>query len=165
MRDKCLSERSYSYGSRMVQALLASLCSIWARDGRSANPEDWRGDGESCMFCTDKASTEAAHCQTEYQKRPHQHWGQLLTAAEVKIDWHTPSEAEVDFALEILKTVVDPAVERLEALAGTGQTITKEWRNDFNRYNSLVRGAMAGVSSLTAVTEPAEPGEAISDIG
>ena len=71
----------------------------------------------------------------------------------------------MDFALEILQTVVAPAVERLEALAGSGQTVSKEWRNDFNRYNSLVRGSMAGVSSLTAVAEPAEPGEAISDIG
>lgn len=101
----------------------------------------------------------------EYQKRPHQHWGQLLTATEVKVDWHMPSEAEVEFALEILTVVVEPAIERLEQLAGSNQSVTKEWRNDFNRYNSLVRGAMAGVSSLTAVTEPAEPGEAISDIG
>lgn len=101
----------------------------------------------------------------EYQKRPHQHWGQLLLATEVKVDWHTPTDAEVDFALEILTVVVQPAVERLESLANSSQTVTKEWRNDFNRYNSLVRGAMAGVSSLTAVVEPAEPGEAVSDIG
>lgn len=76
-----------------------------------------------------------------------------------------PTEAEIEFALEILKVVVEPAVEKLEALATSGQTVTKEWRNDFNRFNSLVRGAMAGVSALTAVIPPAEPGEAISDIG
>lgn len=76
-----------------------------------------------------------------------------------------PTEPEIDFALEVLKIVVEPAVERLEALAVSNQTVSKEWRNDFNRYNSLVRGAMAGVSSLTAVIPPTEPGEAVSDIG
>lgn len=102
---------------------------------------------------------------TEYAKRSHQHWGQLCTATEVKVDWHMPTDAEVQFALEILQKVVEPAVERLEAFATSTQVVTKEWRNDFNRYNSLVRGAMAGVSSLTAVIQPEEPGEAISDIG
>lgn len=76
-----------------------------------------------------------------------------------------PTDAEAEFALEILKAVVEPAVEQLEALAASTQTVTKEWRNDFNRYNSLVRGAMAGVASLTAVIQPKEPGEAVSDIG
>lgn len=76
-----------------------------------------------------------------------------------------PTAPEIDFALEILKVVVEPAVERLELLANSDQTVTKDWRNDFNRYNSMVRGAMAGVSSLTAVVSPSEPGEAVSDIG
>jgi proteasome activator subunit 4 len=165
MREKCLSERGYTYTSRMVQALLASLSSIWARDGRSANPDDWRSEGRSYLSKAQSHYLLITHLITEYEKRPLQHWGQLCTATEVKVDWHMPSEQEVDFALEIVTVVIQPAVERLEELSGASKPVNKEWRNDFNRYNSLVRAAMAGVASLTAVIQPAEPGEQLSDIG
>lgn len=45
MRDKCLSERGYTYTSRMLQAILVSLTATWARDGRSANADDWHSEG------------------------------------------------------------------------------------------------------------------------
>ena len=145
MRDKSLSERGYSYAGKMLQAILASLTTVWAREGRSANPEEWSSE--------------------EYQKRPHHHWGHLYTASEVKFNWHTPTEAEVDFALEALHTVAGPAVERLEQLMEPGNPVNKEWRNDFNRYTNLIRAGLAGVAALTVVTEPETAGESVTDIG
>lgn len=145
MRDKCLSERGYTYVGRMLQALLASLTSIWPREGRSASPDDWASE--------------------EYQKRPHLHWGEIHTAGDVKLSWHTPTDAEVDFALEALQTVAGPALDRLEELVKDPNPVSKEWRNDFNRYNNLIRNGLAGVASLDVVMPPQEPGERITDVG
>lgn len=101
----------------------------------------------------------------DFHKRSHQYWGQLYLATEVKIDWHQPTEKEIDFAMELLREVVGPAVEALEKLAEPDATIDKDWRNDFNRYTNLVRSALTGISSLTTVCEPEEPGERVTDIG
>lgn len=45
MRDKCFSERGYTYAGRMLQAVLASMTAIWTREGRSANPDEWNSEG------------------------------------------------------------------------------------------------------------------------
>lgn len=145
MRDKCLSERGYTYVGRVLQALLASLTSIWPREGRSASPDDWASE--------------------EYQKRPHLHWGEIHTAGEVKISWHTPTEEEVNFALETLESIAGPALKRLEELVQDTNPVSKEWRNDFNRYNNLVRNGLAGVASLTVVLPPGELGQQVTDVG
>lgn len=47
MREKCFSEKGYSYTGRLLQAILASLTSIWPREGRSANPEIWNSEGKA----------------------------------------------------------------------------------------------------------------------
>lgn len=145
MRDKCLSERGYTYVGRMLQALLASLTSIWPREGRSASPADWASE--------------------EYQKRPHMHWGEIHAAGDVTLSWHTPTEEEVNFALEAMQAVAGPALERLEDLVREEKAVSKEWRNDFNRYNNLLRSALTGVASLTVVVPPSEPGEQVTDVG
>jgi proteasome activator subunit 4 len=93
------------------------------------------------------------------------HWGELHTAGEVKLSWHTPTEEEVNFALEALESVAGPALDKLEQLVEDPNPVTKEWRNDFNRYNNLVRNGLAGVASLTVVLPPQELGQQLTDVG
>jgi proteasome activator subunit 4 len=72
----------------------------------------------------------------------------------LKILWHVPNAAEIDFALRILHELVEPTLEALEKLldtsgskvwklrdilvsnftVGTGIARDATWRNDFCRY-------------------------------
>jgi hypothetical protein len=101
----------------------------------------------------------------EYKKRSHQHWGQLYAATDIKIDWHVPTEPEVDFVMEILHEIVAPALDELDKLVDVATPLSKEWRNDFNRHTNLVKSAFSGVSSLTEVVEPENKGQDVTDLG
>lgn len=83
----------------------------------------------------------------------------------MKVDWHTPTEDEVTFAMEILDVVLGPALDCLDQLTTPERPVNKEWRNDFNRYTSLVRSSMAGVAALSIVVPPEDPGQDVTDIG
>lgn len=162
MRDKCFSERGYTFTARILQALLGSLSSVWPREYRSANPEEWNSQGECFAL---PVGLRAYFHFADYLKRSHLHWGRDYTAAEVKIDWHVPSNGEIEYACEIIQEVVVPAVEKLDELVTSSGSVGKEWRNDFNRYTNLVRAAMTGISTLTGVVDPVRPGIEASDQG
>lgn len=76
-----------------------------------------------------------------------------------------PTDDQVNFAIQLLQEIVQPATVELEGLVQAERPLNKEWRNDFNRYTNLVRAGLAGVASLTAIVEPETRGEDISDQG
>jgi proteasome activator subunit 4 len=53
--------------------------------------------------------------------------------ADVKVDWHVPSQGEIDFVVRTLKEFVEPTVASLEELVrgGTKGKVVKMWANDF----------------------------------
>ena len=71
----------------------------------------------------------------------------------------------MNFALETLDSIAGPALKRLEELVQDTNPVSKEWRNDFNRYNNLVRNGLAGIASLTVVLPPDELGQQVTDVG
>jgi proteasome activator subunit 4 len=89
---------------------------------------------------------------------------------DVKVEWHVPSEVEIDFALELLREMVDPALDVVEkllaepALASGGKP-SAEYINDFCRYLNIVRSAVASIPGLIWLPPPAEPGQKASDFG
>lgn len=50
MVAKCKSERGYSHVGRLISWLLASLLSVWAREGRFVNASELQKDGESLFI-------------------------------------------------------------------------------------------------------------------
>ena len=101
----------------------------------------------------------------DYSARSHLYWGKEYAAADVKVEWHQPSPAEVDFAMELLDLVVRDTTDKLESIVESSTPVNKDWRNDFNRYTNLIRAGLAGVSALTVPIEPQTPGVESSDVG
>ena len=126
--EKCKSERAYSFGAKLVQKVVSSLTSLYPKEQRFVNQETW--DSE------------------DFAKRSHLFWGKMYDEKSVKINWHVPTEAEINMALEVLDRVVVPALDRVDALQAEGLARDKAWSNDFCRYLMVVRMGLIGMPSL-----------------
>lgn len=79
------------------------------------------------------------------------HWGKMYDAKDVKIEWHMPSAEEIDFILELLTKVVEPAMDVLDRLL---QGSDQYWDNDFCRYMHMIRSAWSGLPTLILEQTP-----------
>jgi proteasome activator subunit 4 len=87
----------------------------------------------------------------EFDRDHNSHWGRLHKVEDVKIEWHggftnspfgalgpylvaVPTDEEISFILEILNSIVSPALDMLEALLPTASSWDGVSRNDFCRY-------------------------------
>jgi len=57
----------------------------------------------------------------------------LVTHTFFQVSWHTPSEEEINFALDILEQIVKPTLDTLNNLLEEGAVEQAVWRNDFCR--------------------------------
>lgn len=146
LADACRAERGYLLTARFVQRLLFSLVSLYPSEQRCVNADEWA----SPAF--------AAHA--------YRAWGRLYTLAEVRVEWHTPSDDEIAFALEVLDAVVAPALRALEAQLGEPAR-DAVWYNDFCRRLQLVRYAYTALAALYEPREAAGTPEGVypSDLG
>lgn len=129
----CKTERGYSFAARLVQRVLMTLTSIYPRDQCFVNKDEWESE--------------------EFLKRSHLHWGKLYLAKDVKIDWHVPSDAEIDFVLTVLDQVVTPTLDEVERLQGDGLTRDKVWSNDFCRNLTVAKFAISSIPNLVTESE------------
>lgn len=80
-------------------------------------------------------------------------WGRIYDSKVLNINWHTPSEPEIEFAVKLFRSQCEGAVTALAALTtdttevkrdGTG----KEWSDEVVRNLVLLRLATSGISVL-----------------
>ncbi|OCK79895.1 hypothetical protein K432DRAFT_405169 [Lepidopterella palustris CBS 459.81] len=80
-------------------------------------------------------------------------WGKIPDPKNLNLTWHTPSEQEIDFAVEIFQSQCNSAIEALSNLIlpdspikrdGTG----KDWSDEVSRNLVLLRLVMSGISVL-----------------
>ncbi|KZV77572.1 hypothetical protein PENSPDRAFT_621096 [Peniophora sp. CONT] len=128
LRRKTYAQRGYSWGGRFLSSLMLTLTHTYPLEDRFMNPEEWISE--------------------DFRRNHHRFWGKLYTQDEIKVSWHVSDDAELDFAIEIFKQVVEPAMNDLEALLRPGVTRDSVWRNDFCRYLSYVRNAFAGTPTI-----------------
>jgi len=82
-----------------------------------------------------------------------QDWGQSPDAQDLNIKWHVPNKDEIRFAVDLLKSQGDGAVQQLRALtSGTSSVkrdgVGKEWSDEMARNLVLLRLLLSGVSVL-----------------
>ncbi|SCV72468.1 BQ2448_4005 [Microbotryum intermedium] len=149
MIEYCKSERGYTTSSRILALLLVSLTNVWVKDYRSVNAEEWNSES--------------------WKTHHHQRWGRLYEVKDVEMEWHVPSDEEISFALELLREIVEPAMDALEALqresTQEGFNRSTVWTNDFCRYCNVVRSALSGIPALAWLPTPSVRGAAASDAG
>lgn len=164
MIESCKSERGYTTSARILAITLMTLTNIWVRDYRSVNADEWNSTGASPVTRSlRRSSSLTCRVSAEFRKRSHETWGRLYDVRDVKVEWHVPSPAECDYAIELLRDIVAPLLDKLEALLAQsqedGRVRSSEWINDFCRVRlhsrplslpSIQRARTAGRRGLCA---------------
>ena len=80
-------------------------------------------------------------------------WGRITRPDDLDINWHVPSEEEIDFAIEIFRTQGSAAMTSLKALIdGTSPTKRdgsgKAWSDELSKHLVLLRVLLSGISVL-----------------
>ncbi|KAG6832246.1 hypothetical protein H0H92_004211 [Tricholoma furcatifolium] len=75
-------------------------------------------------------------------------WGKLYEPDDVTLSWHSPSEEEIQFAVEIFRVLIEPVISLLEHLIEEDTPRNDIWRNDFCRHLSFVRNAFSGIPTF-----------------
>ncbi|PVG02608.1 hypothetical protein CPB86DRAFT_822639 [Serendipita vermifera] len=141
--EKIKSERSYSLTGSIVKTVLYSLTAVYPSNRQSLNEGEWK-----------RAATE---------KSSHRKWGKFYEGHEVQVDWHVPTDEEVNFALEILQEITNPAMLVVQQLIDTpAPSRDKIWRNDFCRYINVVTSSWRGLDTLISLQGGDSLSEAIS---
>lgn len=78
-------------------------------------------------------------------------WGKFAKPDEITIKWHVPSQAEIDFAIELLRSQGMSAIGSLRSLIDGTSSIKrdgsgKSWSDEVSRNLVLLRLLLAGVS-------------------
>lgn len=131
MCKKTYTERGYTFAAMLVQRVLLVLVGIYVNDQRFLNPDEWQ--------------------QSEKNSNSHLLWGKTYAVKDVKMQWHVPSDDEIAFALEILKTIVVPRLDEVERLQNDDLPRDKVWSNEFCR--NLVVARLAFIATNNMVKE------------
>ncbi|KAL5601027.1 hypothetical protein BROUX41_005856 [Berkeleyomyces rouxiae] len=80
-------------------------------------------------------------------------WGRLTSPSDLVIDWHVPSDAEIEFAIKIFETQANAAAQKISALMGPNPPIprtgkNKEWSDEVDRLLSQTLMVVSGISTL-----------------
>ncbi|EPQ28803.1 uncharacterized protein PFL1_03606 [Pseudozyma flocculosa PF-1] len=140
----CKTERGYNFAARLVQRVVATLITIYPKEQRFVNADLWESE--------------------EFARRSHLHWGKLYKVSDVKIEWYQPSDASIDFCLEVIDKVIHPALDVVEDLLQEGRTRDKVWSNDFCRNLVVARLALGGMPALIE-EDHVGGGDPVMDLG
>lgn len=140
--NSCKSERGYMWSSSILQRVLQTLTQYYTVYTRFVNDAEWKNPS--------------------FARNHIYHWGKLFESDEVELDWHVPSSDEFDMAVELFKEVLEPELNRMEALITS--TKGKDWSNDFCRISLHIRHSLTAIASLLQISAP-EAGDPISDHG
>ncbi|THH18097.1 hypothetical protein EW146_g2829 [Bondarzewia mesenterica] len=111
--DKTFSERGWGGTGRLLARIMATLSGTYPLNSRFVNDDEWY--------------------DPEFNKDHNIHWGKMYKAEDVKVEWHVPSSDEIAFVLEILDSIVAPALDKVEVLLEGPGAWDNADRNDFCR--------------------------------
>jgi proteasome activator subunit 4 len=95
-------------------------------------------------------------------------WGRQVDVNKLDIKWHTPSQAEIDFAIKLFETHAKSAMDGLVALTSSESPIKREgtgkdWSDEVSRNLVLLRLIISGISVLFDVRHDQVEGSDASD--
>ncbi|KAI8373532.1 hypothetical protein EDC96DRAFT_498664 [Choanephora cucurbitarum] len=131
MIQKCRSRRGIMWTGKLVRNILNTVLNIYPKEFKSLNPSLWQN-------------------KEWMEKNAHQMWGKPGDPTNLEIQWHTPSEAEKDFALEFLAEFLTPSMNRLKEMMASENASqnSHEVSNEFCRHLAIVRNCVIGSSTM-----------------
>jgi proteasome activator subunit 4 len=176
------NERGYSGVGRAIMRLLHNVVGVYTTEERFLNSDEWDNPGTSKLdFIQDSSCLTSRKLQSLIippsgvsftMPSPSKLTGMVgeairLTSPVVNICYAVPSNAEIDFVLELLDKLGTPWLDKLDALL----TNVNEWdavaRNDFCRFLQYARSiwnSLPTIIQLPFVDVPTESMEADVDV-
>jgi proteasome activator subunit 4 len=97
----------------------------------------------------------------DFVKNSHKYWGKRASAYDLKVKWHIPSDAELDFAIKLIEDHLPPCIQTLRtliakpvpegSLSGSADQ-RKAVAFEFLRWITLLRNIIRGMASLLPPT-------------
>ncbi|KAF5384731.1 hypothetical protein D9757_006213 [Collybiopsis confluens] len=126
--DMTKNERGYSGTGLLITRVLHTLVGVYPYNSRFVNTSEWNDP----VFDHDH----------------NLHWGKFCNAQNVQVDWHVPSDPEIDFVLQILDEVATPTMLKIEQLLERVSSWDNADRNDFCRFIQAVKSVWAGLPTF-----------------
>lgn len=128
MQEKCKGMPTVHI-SNYIHHLLLNLTLIYTADYAQTEPEDVANGVSAAQ------------------------WGPKIDPTAIKIGWHVPTRAEIDFATELFQNQASTAVKKLTGLIEGTSSVKrdgsgKEWSDELSRNLVLLRLLLSGMSVL-----------------
>jgi len=78
----------------------------------------------------------------------HKHWGQLNEPGTEKLDWHTPSQEEINFAIELIDLFHVTSAARLRDLMNSSTLEGKQLSIELCKSITMVKAFVVGMVTL-----------------
>ena len=98
-------------------------------------------------------------------KNHHKYWVEPGCSEDINIDWHVPTDPEINFAMEIIDIFLKPTLNRIEDLMTNGTDEygkvlnNRELSHEFCRRFSVVRNCLSGMTTFVDDDGDDEPSE------
>ncbi|KIK71342.1 hypothetical protein GYMLUDRAFT_33493 [Collybiopsis luxurians FD-317 M1] len=126
--DKTKNERGYSGTGQLITRILHTLAGVYPCNSRFVNTSEWN--------------------DSEFDRDHNLQWGKFYKPQDVQVDWHVPSDLEIEFVLQILDEVATPTLTKIEQLLERVATWDSADRNDFCRFIQASKSIWAGLPTF-----------------
>ncbi|KAF9586315.1 hypothetical protein BGW38_007062 [Lunasporangiospora selenospora] len=128
MIEKCHDHQGYRLTAKAITSMLQNLLFIYCLDIRSYDSSKWNDEA--------------------FMSESHLHWGKLGEPGVDSIQWHTPSNEEINFALDLIETILVPTMARARELMTNTMLEGKALAIELNKVISLIEAFAAGMTTL-----------------
>ncbi|KAG0312267.1 hypothetical protein BGZ99_009606 [Dissophora globulifera] len=128
MMEKCHDRRGYKLASKTTASVLQNLLFTYIMDSRSHDPEQWKDEA--------------------FMAESHLHWGGIAKSGTDKIDWHQPSQDEINFAIELIETFLVPTMARARELMTSTMLEGKQLSIELCKVITTIKAFIAGMVTL-----------------
>jgi proteasome activator subunit 4 len=136
--NQCKAYKAGNLGSRLIRNILNCLATIYLKRVKSHNQKTWNSE--------------------DFQNNHHLIWGKFPNPEDIQLEWHTPSQPEIEKSVEIFHKYIDICNNDLEAILDNdwegerthffGPVIQSEWSNRFRRCVGLMDQVLTGSATF-----------------
>ncbi|TPX58023.1 hypothetical protein PhCBS80983_g03421 [Powellomyces hirtus] len=128
----CESRTGWKWAAKLLRILLCNLTATYPSEARSVGRDYWSND----------AWIEISHL----------YWGEPTDRAKLDIEWHSPSNDEKQFALELVNEFttlsIDELTRRVEGVRNGTTRDRREVSREFQKWLEVLRNCIRGMTTL-----------------
>ncbi|KAF9169581.1 hypothetical protein BGX20_010129 [Mortierella sp. AD010] len=128
MVEKCHDRRGYKLAAKVMVSALQNLLTTYTLGTRSHNSALWNDEA--------------------FMAESHLHWGEMSEAGVDSLDWHIPSQEEINFAIALIEAFHVPALTRARELMTTSRLESKQLSIELCKAITMIKAFVLGMVTL-----------------